>query len=178
MDLIIETERLIMRQILPEDVQNIFELDNNPNVMQFLGGKTVTDINLIHGKILRIRKEYEDYNIARFAVILKETNEFIGQSGIQFVTEEENNQVNFYDLGYRLNEKFWGKGYGLESALPWVKFAFEELKIEKLNAGAHEDNIGSNKILQKCGMKYINQYDWETFPWSWYEITADEYFKK
>jgi [ribosomal protein S5]-alanine N-acetyltransferase len=178
MDLILETERLLMRQILPEDAQNIFELDNNPNVMQYLGGKTITDINLIHNKIKRIRKEYEDYKIARFAVILKETNEFIGWSGIQFVTEEENNHINYYDLGYRLNENFWGKGYGLEAALPWVKYAFEEMKIEILTAGAHEDNIGSNKILQKCGMKYINQYDWETFPWNWYEITSNEYFKK
>jgi [ribosomal protein S5]-alanine N-acetyltransferase len=170
MDLIIETERLIMQEILPEDAKNIFALDNNPNVMKYLGGKTVMDINLIHDKIKTIRNEYEKYNIARFAIILKETNQFIGWSGIQFVLEEENNHINYYDLGYRLLEKYWGKGYGYESALPWVEYAKDIMKIETLTAGAHIENIGSNKILQKLGMTFINQYDWEGNPWNWYEI--------
>jgi [ribosomal protein S5]-alanine N-acetyltransferase len=170
MELILETERLIMRQILPEDAQNIFDLDNNPNVMKYLGGKTVTNINVIHDKINRIRIEYDKYKIGRFAIILKETNEFIGWSGIQFVTEEENNHINYYDLGYRLNEKFWEKGYGYESALPWVDYANNVMKIETLNAGAHIENIGSNKILQKLGMTFINEYDWEGNPWYWYDL--------
>jgi [ribosomal protein S5]-alanine N-acetyltransferase len=170
MNLILETERLLMRQILPEDAQNIFDLDNNPNVMKYLGGKTVTNINAIHDKINRIRIEYDNYKIGRFAIILKETNEFIGWSGIQFVTVEENNHINYYDLGYRLNENFWGKGYGYESALPWVDYAKNVMKIETLTAGAHIENIGSNKILQKLGMTFINEYDWEGNPWNWYDL--------
>lgn len=170
MNLIIETERLLMREMLPTDADDIFKLDNNPNVMQYLGGKIITDVELIHNYIENIRNQYIQNNIGRFAVILKETNQFIGWSGIKFVTETENNFVNFYDIGYRFQEEYWGKGYAFESAKPWVDYAFEIMKINTLNADAHLENIGSNKILQKLGMKFINQYEWEGYPFNWYEL--------
>ncbi len=170
MEIKLETSRLLMRKIEANDAENIFRLDSNPNVMKYLGNKIVTNINDIHEKIKRIQNEYKQYKIGRFAVFLKETDEFIGWSGIQFVTQEENNHINYYDLGYRFLEEHWGKGYGYESALPWVDYSKNIMKIDVLTAGAHIDNIGSNKILQKLGMTFINEYDWEGNPWNWYEL--------
>jgi [ribosomal protein S5]-alanine N-acetyltransferase len=171
---IFETDRLIMKPIETSDTNGLFRLDNNANVMKYLGNKIVTDIQYIHDKIDRIQNEYQKYNIGRFSVFLKENNEFIGWSGIQFVTEEENNHINYYDLGYRLLEEHWGKGYGYECALPWVNYAKETMKIDVLTAGAHVDNIGSNKILQKVGMHFVNEYNWKGNPWNWYEMELNK----
>jgi [ribosomal protein S5]-alanine N-acetyltransferase len=170
MSLILETNRLLLRKIEPTDAPALFELDSNPNVMRYLGGKTIQSINQIHTMIEYIHQQYSQNGIGRYAVILKETNELVGWSGIKYVTEPENNFVNFYDLGYRFIERYWGKGYGYEAAKPWIDFAFNKMNIEKLNADAHINNAGSNRILQNLGFQLINQYEWEGYPFNWYEL--------
>ena len=159
-----------MRELQLSDAPGMFELDGNPNVMRFLGGKTVASIEISEGIIRMIQQQYAEKGIGRYAVILKETNEFIGWSGIKYVTEPENNFVNFYDLGYRLIERYWGKGHGYECALPWIDYAFNTMQIDKLNADAHIENIGSNKILKRLGFQLLNQYEWEGYPFNWYEL--------
>ena len=170
MSFILETERLIMRELKTTDASGMFELDSNPNVMRYLGGKTVESIAVSESIIRMDQEQYAKNGIGRYAVIRKETNEFIGWSGIKYVSEPENNFVNFYDLGYRLTEQHWGKGYGYECALPWIDHAFNTMKIDKLNADAHIENIGSNKILQKLGFQFLNHYEWEGYPFNWYEL--------
>ena len=170
MSFVLETNRLILRELVASDASSMFELDGNPAVMQYLGGKTKQFVNEMIPIIENVQQQYAEKGIGRYAVILKETGEFIGWSGIKFVTEPENNFVNFYDLGYRFIERFWGKGYGYEAALPWIDYAFEVMKIDKLNADAHINNLGSNRILQKLGFQFVNQYEYEGYPFNWYEL--------
>ncbi len=161
-----------MRELQTTDAPGMFELDSNPTVMRYLGGKTVESVAVSESIIRMVQEQYVKNGIGRYSVILKETNEFIGWSGIKYVTAPENNFVNFYDLGYRLIERHWGKGYGYECALPWIDHAFDTMKIDKLNADAHIENIGSNKILQKLGFQFLNQYEWEGYPFNWYELKS------
>lgn len=170
MKLILETDRLLMRELELSDATAMFELDSNPNVMRYLGGETVESVEISESIINSIQQQYAEKGIGRYAIILKETNEFIGWSGIKYVTEPENNFVDFYDLGYRLIERYWRKGYGYECAFPWIDYAFNTMKIEKLNADAHIENTGSNKILQRLGFQFLNEYEWENYPFNWYEL--------
>jgi [ribosomal protein S5]-alanine N-acetyltransferase len=170
MDLIIETERLLLRQLLPSDAEAMFELDGNPNVHRYLGNEPVTSIEQVRGYIKAIRNQYITNGIGRFAVVLKETNEVIGWSGLKFITEYENNYINFYDIGYRIQEKHWKKGYALESAIAWLDYGFKVMKIPIMYGSAHVDNIGSNKILQKIGMNQNGQFYWRDLPCNWYEL--------
>lgn len=170
MDLTIETDRLILRPILLSDAEAMFELDNNPNVHLYLGNNPVKSIDECYVYIESIRNQYLQNGTGRFAVVLKETNEFMGWSGIKFITEPENNHVNFYDLGYRLQEKHWGKGYAFESAKTWLAYGFTTMNIPKMYASAHIENSGSNKILQKIGMIQKGQFFYEDLPCNWYEL--------
>lgn len=170
MNVVIETERLIMRELLPMDAEGMFALDSNPNVHQYLGNNPVQSIEQIHGAINSIRNQYLTRGIGRFAVILKETNEFIGWSGLKYTTEPENNHVNFYDLGYRLQEKHWRKGYALESARAWLDYGFNQMNIKTMYTSAHIDNVGSNAILQKIGMIQNGQFYWNDLLCNWYEL--------
>jgi [ribosomal protein S5]-alanine N-acetyltransferase len=104
-------------------------------------------------------------------VVLKDTNEVIGWAGIKYITEPENDRVNFYDIGYRLQEKHWRKGYGLEAAEVWRDYGFNEMEIPMLIATAHVDNVGSNAILQKIGMVQKEQYLHHDLLCNWYEMT-------
>jgi len=123
MDLIITTDRLLLRELQPTDAETMFAMDNNPNVHCYLWNTPTQTIEETSAIIAMVWEQYVTYGIGRFAVVLKETNEFIGWAGIKFVTVPENGNVNFYDFGYRLNEKFWGKGYATEA---WLDYGFKK----------------------------------------------------
>ncbi len=72
MDLIIETERLLLRPLLATDAEALFEMDNNPNVHLYLGNEPVTSIDDVHGYIKSIQNQYIKNGIGRFSVVLKE----------------------------------------------------------------------------------------------------------
>ncbi|MCL9804507.1 GNAT family N-acetyltransferase [Flavobacterium amniphilum] len=165
----LETERLILRPLEMGDAEGMFLLDSNPNVHTYLGNKPVKSIEESIGYIQNIQNQYKENGIGRFAVILKETGEFIGWSGIKFITEEENNHSHFYEIGYRFREEFWGKGFAYESAKAWYDYAFSGLNITVLYASAHIENAGSRKILEKIGLRLKNEYIWNNeIPCVWY----------
>jgi RimJ/RimL family protein N-acetyltransferase len=170
MNLILETERLILREMLPSDAEALFEMDSNPNVHKYLWNKPLTSIDGVYQYIEMVRNQYLENNIGRFVVVLKGTNELIGWAGLKYNTEMVNGKVHFYDIGYRLNEKFWGKGYASEASFAWLDYGFNVLKIKVMEAAAHTDNIASNRILQKIGLKMTEQYLEEDVSWNWYEL--------
>lgn len=170
MNLILETDRLILRELKPSDTEAFFAMDSNPNVHKYLWNKPMQKIEEIIDVIEFVRKQYVENGIGRFAMISKETNEFIGWAGLKFNTEPVNNKVNFYDIGYRLDEKFWGKGYASEATFAWLDYAFQIMKIKTLEAAAHTENAASNRILQKIGMQMTEQYLEDGISWNWYQL--------
>ena len=113
---LIETERLYFSALLESDDIGIFELDADPEVHQYLGNKPIENIEQAGDTIKFIRQQYLDNGIGRFAIIEKATNNFIGWGGFKLITELTNGHQDYYDLGYRLIRKYWGKGYATESA--------------------------------------------------------------
>ncbi|MFT5253668.1 MAG: ribosomal-protein-alanine N-acetyltransferase [Flavobacteriales bacterium] len=81
-----------------------------------------------------------------------------------------NGKVNFYDIGYRLNEQFWGKGYASAASFAWLEYGFKEMEIEVMDAAAPTDNIASNTILKKIGVKMTDQYLENGILWNWYQL--------
>lgn len=108
MEIFTETERLILREIVPADRDGLFAIDSDPDVNIYLGRKPVETIEQIDDIIAFIRKQYVDIGIGRWAMIEKGTNNFIGWCGLKLVKELTNKHINYYDLGYRLNKKYWG----------------------------------------------------------------------
>lgn len=173
----IETERLILRKLIPSDDEAMFLLDSNPNVHRYLGNKPVTSIEESREYINNILIQYIQNGVGRFAVILKETNEFIGWAGLKFITEPVNERLNFYDIGYRFIEDYWGNGYGQEAAKAWLAYGFKQLKIQKICAYADVKNKESRKILEKIGLQPISEFDDEGTTCIWLELTKTDYLK-
>lgn len=172
MNLILETDRLIMREMRHEDAEALFEMDSNPNVHKYLWNKPFTTIEEIHNYIEMVRSQYERNNIGRFSTILKETGELIGWTGIKYIDDHiENGNTNFYDYGYRLNEKFWNKGYASEASKAWLEHGFYKMHLDVMNAYTHAENGASNHVLSKCGMKFMEDYiDEHGAPWKWWQM--------
>ncbi|MFK7979205.1 MAG: GNAT family N-acetyltransferase [Saprospiraceae bacterium] len=171
MKIFLETERLILREILPSDATNMLALDANPNVLQYIGIQPVTNLETCRKTIRFIRDQYERNGIGRWAVVRKDTLEFIGWAGLKFVNEMTvNGHRNFYDLGYRFLEKHWGQGFGYESAQAIVNYGFNTLDLPKISAYLSPQNIGAKKILENCGLQFVESFEEDGVFYDWMEI--------
>ena len=151
----IETPRLLIRSLQPTDVDGMFALDSNANVHRYLGNKPLKSKKESATIIEAVMKQYKERGIGRWAMIEKKTDEFIGWTGFKLNIEPVNNHNNFLDLGYRLREEFWSKGYATESSIACIDYVFEHWNHNIIYGMAEIDNEASNIILnKKLGMRY------------------------
>jgi ribosomal-protein-alanine N-acetyltransferase len=175
MQFYIETERLILREIKTSDAEDFFEMDSNKEVHKYLGNNPVNAIEHIYDVIANINQQYLDNGIGRWATIEKSSGNFIGWSGLKFRRDEENNHINFYDVGYRFHPKYWAKGYATESCKAALDYGFTTLKAKEIIGVANEENKASRKVLEKCGLKFVEQFMWKDIKCDWLKITKEEW---
>lgn len=174
----LETKRLIIRELREADLEGIFELDSNTKVHKYLGNNPIKTKEEAKNSIRFIREQYKERGIGRFAVIEKKSGEFIGWSGFKLNKGEKetlNGFNNFIDIGYRFIPKYWQKGYGLEAAIACLDFGFKILKYDIIYGAADIENVGSNKILQKIGLQFVNEFDYDNIKVNWYQLKKENY---
>jgi len=160
----------MLRKLAQKDIDNIFLLDSNPEVMKYVGVPPVTNKQESAKMINNILNQYEKNGTGRLAVIEKESNQFIGWSGIKLLTEEVNGFKNVYELGYRFLPEFWGKGYATESAIASLDLGFNQLNTDKIYAYADVGNESSNRILTKLGFENKGTFLDKGDICNWYEL--------
>ncbi|WP_298997068.1 GNAT family N-acetyltransferase [uncultured Tenacibaculum sp.] len=176
----LETERLILREFRKSETEGIFELDSNAEVYKYLGNNPITTYKQAEDIITFFEEQYKERGIGRFAAFEKSSGEFIGWSGLKLNTgekEELNGFTDFIDIGYRFIPRFWGKGYASESAFACLDFGFKEMNYDIIYGAADVENIGSNKILQKIGLQFVNKFDYKGVDVNWYELKKSDYGK-
>ena len=178
MKIFVETERLILREIVPSDAPGIFELDSDPLVHEYIDNDLLTSIEGASKVIEFIREQYVERGVGRWAAIEKSSGDFIGWSGLKLNTGEKemlNDKYDFIDIGYRFIPRYWGKGYATESAIAALDYGFRVLKYETIAGIALIGNIASNKVLQKIGLKHVEDFQYEDTQASWYELKKHDY---
>ena len=90
----------------------------------------------------------------------------------------KNGHTNYYDLGYRMMPRYWGKGFATESAIPCVEYGFNELKLETIYGMADMNNIASRKVLEKSGLHFVNTFDDDGFAVGWYELSKQDWLTR
>ncbi|MBO9729422.1 MAG: GNAT family N-acetyltransferase [Chitinophaga sp.] len=178
MEIFASTARLILRELIPADAPGMFALDSDPEVHRYLGGHPIKTIEEARESIQFIRQQYKDNGIGRWAVIEKESNEFIGWAGLKFVTTPTNNHVNYYDVGYRFIKDYWGKGYATECTIAALQYGFTRLKPDMIYAWADAANIASNRVLQKTGLTMDGTFYQEGVLVNWFRISREEWVKR
>ena len=177
MEIFVETERLILREMLPSDANGMFELDSNPEVHKYLGNNPISNIDQSVATIDKVRNQYIENGIGRWSVIEKASGDFIGWSGLKFMTTVVKNRTNFYDVGYRLIPRFWGKGYATESAEASIAYGFTKMNLEEIIGIVHIENVKSRRALEKCGLSFKEQFDFPLFNTTcdWLSISKEEW---
>ena len=170
MHTLLETPRLIFRKLQEEDASSMYELDSNAEVHRYLGNTPVQSKEESEKIIQFIRKQYVDNGVGHWALIEKTSGEFIGWAGLKLVKEEINGHKDFYDLGYRLIPRYWGKGYATEAGKALVTYAFEILKTKNVFAFVDAENVASIKVLQKAGLQCASQFEYEGQKHLWFHV--------
>ena len=144
----LETERLVLRLFTRDDVQAMYKMSSDPDVIRYAESEPAKDLDdamsrLEEGPLY----DYATHGYGRFAVEWKETGEVIGFCGIKYIRE-----LDLPEVGYRYFKEYWGRGIGTEAAQACVEFAREDLGVEKLIALIIPENIGSVRLAEKLGM--------------------------
>ena len=157
-----ETTRLFLRELTSEDALNLYKLNINTDVIRFTQDVDFESIESAR-KFLINYHHYSQYGVGRWAVIEKETREFVGWCGVKYSEEHDE-----YDIGFRFLKQHWNKGYATESAKYCLELAFTKFNITKVIGRANSKNHASLRVLKKIGMTYsrstqIGNEDWEIY---------------
>lgn len=169
---IIETPRLLLRPFQPDDAYGIFQMDTDPKVMHFLGGVRLKTSAEAIQTVNHVIQQYEERGIGRYTVIEKDTGDYVGWSGLKLEKSDVEGYEKYYDLGYRLLQKHWGKGYATESAIASVEFGFDTLQLSEILGRVFIQHQASQNVLHKAGLRRFMKINATDF---FYRITKKEY---
>ncbi len=162
----LETERLTLREFTPDDVENLAELDGDPEVMRYITGGLATPREVIEREELPAFMGRSD-GYGFWAAVEKATGEFIGWFHLR---PRDAAAADEPELGYRLRRSAWGKGYATEGSRALIDRAFADLGARRVCAETMVVHAASRRVLEKAGLKYVRTFhaDWP------YKIDGDE----
>lgn len=161
MNVLLETPRLYLREFTNDDLDAIVELDSDPEVVRYIGFGVPTPRETIQNEVLPRYLEYyrEGKGFGYWAVVLKERDEFTGWFHLRPNRKDE----SVVELGYRLSQRYWGKGYATEGSAALLRYGFETLGLERIYAHAIRHNAASIAVMKKIGMQFVKEYAEERF---------------
>ncbi len=152
--MIFQTARLIVRDLTLEDFSSFHEMQGNSRVMRYTTGMPMTQAENeedLKRVISLYHKANNDYWV--WGIVRKEDAQWIGTCALI------NNEKNENEIGYRLLERFWGMGYGMEITHGLIDYCFNQLKVDALVAYVHQENIVSIKILEQSGFRFMSEVE-------------------
>jgi [ribosomal protein S5]-alanine N-acetyltransferase len=147
---ILETERLVLRQMKVDDAHFIFELVNEPAFIRNIGDKGVRTLEDARNYILNGPvASYAKFGFGLYLAELRETGEAIGICGLL-----KRDSLEDVDIGFALLEQFWRKGFAHESAAAVMEYGRNALGLKRIVAITSLDNAGSIRVLEKIGLRF------------------------
>lgn len=147
----LKTEHLILRHPKLEDAPIIFSIVNSPEFPEQLPLKEMDSLPKVENWLNRLIELWDENRLYSWIIEEHISASLLGQITLSKI--EENNK---WALAFWIHPDHWGKGYATEGAKRTLKFGFEELRAETIWAGAAVWNAGSNRVLEKLGMAYLN----------------------
>ncbi|HDX9591049.1 TPA: GNAT family N-acetyltransferase [Bacillus pseudomycoides] len=158
----LETNRLQLRELTLVDADTMFQYFAKEPVLRYFGMDSFQNIEEVKNVIRNFRSRYEEGSAFRWGIVLKGTDQLIGTCGFHLI----NNKHRRAEIGYELDETYWGKGYATEALQAILTYGFETLYYERISAVVYPENESSRKLLQKAGFaeegllrKYMIQND-------------------
>ncbi|MBT2369845.1 GNAT family N-acetyltransferase [Streptomyces sp. ISL-10] len=161
MHVFLTTERLGLRSFTDADTDDLFALDNDPDVMRFINGGRPTSREAIREQTLpRLLRDCPCLRTRSYwAAEEKATGTFLGWFEFRPLDDHSPAVV---ELGYRLNKAAWGKGFATEGSRALISKGFTDLAVERVTANTMTVNAGSRRVMEKAGLSFLRKFtgDW------------------
>ena len=160
-EILLETARLLLRRFSEDDVENLVELDGDPEVMRFINGGRPTPRQEIESDVLpAFLEHYERFaGYGFWAAIEKSTGQFVGWFHFRPAKDAAPGEV---ELGYRLRKAAWRKGYAAEGSRALIEKGFTDFGVQRVVASTMVANVASRRVMEKAGLRFVRilHQDW------------------
>ncbi len=177
---VLETERLYLKKISPENAADMYEYSCDPDVVKYLTWSCHSSEKETERYIKLLQKKYTQGVFNDWGLILKDGGKFIGTCGFTSFDLEKNTA----EIGYVLAKPFWGMGLAAEAAARVMEFGFDSFGLSGFCAKCMEGNDASMRVMQKLGMSFEGIYKNSMFIKGSYKtiivysVTKETYYSK
>nr|WP_312578027.1 GNAT family N-acetyltransferase [Sedimentibacter sp.] len=151
--MILETKRLYLREMKQSDFSSLCKILQDKDVMYAY--EHAFDDDEVQKWLDQQIKRYNDHGFGLWAVILKETDEMIGQCGLSM---QDCNGRQVLEVGYLFQKTFWHKGYAIEAAIACKEYAFKILNADEIFSIIRDTNIASQNVAKRNGMTVTDRF--------------------
>jgi ribosomal-protein-alanine N-acetyltransferase len=141
------TERLVMRQVVPDDAPAMFEIMSDPDVMRYFGSPPMASPEEAIERVTDIRAGFAERSSIRWAITRREDGRFLGTCGFWRLVKRHYRA----EIGYELGRAWWGQGLMPEALAVALGFGFESMGLHSVEANIDPANRGSRRVLEKLG---------------------------
>ncbi len=143
----LETERLRLREFTLGDADALLAVLGDPVAMQYY--PAAFDLKGVEEWIERNRERYQREGYGLWAMLLRETNEVIGDCGCFLRDVDGRDDI---EIGYHVRRDLWGNGYATEAAAACMQYAFTKLGVDRVISLIRPENVHSRRVAEKNGM--------------------------
>jgi [ribosomal protein S5]-alanine N-acetyltransferase len=170
---ILKTERLLLRELVPADVDDLALILSDPETMRYY--PRPLESQEVSSWIDRRIRQYEKIGHGLWGVILKDEQKLIGDCGLIY---QEVEGIDELEVGYQFNKNYWRRGLATEAARGCMDYAFKELGSQKLISMIRPENIPSRRVAEKNGMHIEKKIFWRDFQHYVYAIDRDRWERR
>jgi len=163
--LILETDRLLLREFVPEDLGALVAVLCDAETMRYY--PAALDRAGVAAWIERNRRRYADPGHGLWAMVLKSSGELIGDCGLTRQVVDETDEI---EIGYHVRRDLWGRGYASEAARACREHGFSRLGAERLVSLIRPENLPSRRVAEKTGLSLWKEVTWRQLPHCVYAI--------
>lgn len=146
------TPRLLLRPWTPEDVEALFEILQEPDLLRYFPNSDPPGREIVEAYINRQMAHWREFGYGHWAVTLPEEERILGWNGLEFLPE-----LGECEVAYLLSRKAWGRGYATETARAALRFGFERAGLGHIIGLVHPENEASIRVLEKCGLSHVDR---------------------
>ncbi|WP_459502678.1 GNAT family N-acetyltransferase [Bacillus sp. C1] len=146
---ILETDRLKLRELTLLDAEIMFHYFEKESVIRYFGMDSFQNMKQVKHTIQAFRKKYEEGSVIRWGIELKGTDQLIGTCGFHLINQNHNRA----EIGYELDDTYWGKGYASEALQAILTYGFEKLGLIRIAAVVYTENEASHRLLKRAGFQ-------------------------
>ena len=164
----LETDRLLLRPLVASDADAIYALRSDAEIMRYI--REPQDRRETEKWIRLVSSRWQKDKLGFCGVVEKKSGVLTGWCGVWRLSETDE-----VEIGYAIAKAFWRRGFATEAAEVLLRYAFEQIKPDKITAVAEPENTASRRVMEKLGMKFVRIDDFYKRQLVQYAITEREF---